>query len=78
MAGQVDEKYLDEEEALKAALFLQERTAYCIKDNYNRTGSFTCVPVGIIKLLLNGAIEYLNGWIDTGDVMEGDCCDIRN
>lgn len=59
LAGQVSRKYLLEENAAEAAFFLQERTSWCIKDNYNTTGSFILVPTGLIKLLLNGAKEYI-------------------
>ena len=59
MAGQIDVKYINHQEALQAAIFLQNYTAYCFKDNYNMTGSFTLNPLGRIKLLLNGAIEYI-------------------
>ena len=59
MAGEIDERYMDEVEAAKAAVFLQNSTSYCLKDNYNVTGSFITIPVGIPKLLLNGAREYI-------------------
>ena len=75
MAGQIDQKYINEPEANKAALFLQTHTSYCIKDNYNTTGSFTLIPVGIPKLLLNGAIDYII--LNEGKCFEGGvyCCD---
>lgn len=63
LAGQIDRKYIHDEEALRAAIFMQNHTSYCIKDNYNKTGSYTLQPVGLFKLLLNGAIDY----IDIGD-----------
>lgn len=59
LAGQVDERFLDPEEALKGAIFFQGHTSYCIKDNYNQTGSYTTVPHGLLKLLLNGAMDYI-------------------
>jgi len=59
MAGEIEEKYLDMAEANKAALFLQSQTSYCIKDNVNVTGSLYLTPLGIPKLLLNGAREYI-------------------
>lgn len=59
LAGQVDQALINEQNALKAAIFIQCHTAYCIKDNYHRTGSYTMVPVGIYKLLLNGAMQYI-------------------
>ena len=59
MAGQIEECFLDEENALKAAIFMQCHTSYCIKDNYNKTGTYTMQPVGLYKLLLNGAMQYI-------------------
>ena len=59
LAGQIEQQFVDESNALKAAIFLQNHTAYCIKDNYNKTGSYTLEPVGIYKLLLNGAMQYI-------------------
>ena len=59
MAGEIDEKYMDEKEANSAAVFIQSQAAYCIKDNFNVTGSLYLTPLGIPKLLLNGAKDYL-------------------
>lgn len=59
LAGQVEPCFLDENNALKAAIFIQGHTSYCIKDNYNITGSYTMTPVGLYKLLLNGAMQYI-------------------
>lgn len=59
MCNQIDSKYLDEEKALVAAKILQDSIAFCIKDNYNITGTITIIPNGIIKLFLNGAIEEI-------------------
>ena len=59
MADQIDSIYLDEANALKAALFVSRSTAWCIKDNYNTTGSFAMQPVGLYKLLLNGALQEI-------------------
>lgn len=59
LAGQIEQAYIDETNALKAAIFMQGHTVYCIKDNYNKTGSYTLVPVGMFKLLLNGAMKYI-------------------
>lgn len=59
MAGQILDCYLDHSNALKAAIFIQSHAAYCIKDNYNKTGSITLVPHGMLKLLLNGAMNYI-------------------
>ena len=61
MAGQIDERFLSPENALKGAIFIQNHTSYCIKDNYSQTGSFLTVPTGLLKLLLNGAMDYIQG-----------------
>lgn len=58
-AGQIDERYCDYEEALKAAMFLRDKTSFCIRDNYAITGSITLQPLGLYKLLLNGAKEII-------------------
>ena len=57
--GQIDEKYLNEEEAVAAANYLLLSTSYCIRDNIGVTGSMILQPMGLIKLLLNGAREYI-------------------
>ena len=59
MAGEIEEKFLKPENALKGAIFIQSHTSYCIKDNYNQTGSFLTIPTGLLKLLLNGAMDYI-------------------
>lgn len=64
MAGQIDECYADEVMANQGANFIASHTSYCIKDNYNVTGSFITVPVGLPKLLLNGAREYIEDRTD--------------
>lgn len=78
LAGEIDPIYASDANALRAAIFIQSHTSYCIKDNYNKTGSYTLQPVGLYKLLLNGAME----WIQNPEEMhvcswdqEGcDCC----
>lgn len=59
--GQIDKKYIDRKEALEAAYFVQSCTSYCIRDNINSTGCKDLSPVGLYKLLLNGAREYIEG-----------------
>ena len=59
LAGEIEPMYASDENALKAAIFIQAHTSYCIKDNYNKTGSYTLQPVGLYKLLLNGAMQYI-------------------
>lgn len=60
MAGQIDSKYLDQQEATLAAQFLR-RNCICVKDNYEVTNTISLIPIGLIRLLLNGALTYLLG-----------------
>lgn len=62
LTDQVDSKYKDLEEATKAAQFIMWSTAYCVRDNLNTTGSIYLPPLGLLKLTLNGARE----WIEKG------------
>lgn len=82
MAKQIDECYLDHTNALKAAIFIQSHTAFCLKDNYNKTGSFTMIPNGTLKLLLNGAMQYIQGEdelkVERGTGCNGLYCDRCN
>lgn len=57
--GQIDKKYCDKEEAIRGAIFVLGSTAYCVRDNLGVTGSIYMYPLGLIKLLLNGAREYI-------------------
>lgn len=57
--GQVSPRFKDTKEAVKAARFLQVSTAYCFRDNIGTTGSAAMIPVGICRLLLNGAMEVI-------------------
>lgn len=59
LSDQIDRKYMNEDEALRAAMFMGTHASYCIKDNYNTTGSHSLTPVGLFKLLLNGAKEQI-------------------
>lgn len=63
LAGEIDEKYKTEEGAIIGAEKYQFATCNCLRDNYMVTGSITLQPEGMIRLLLNGAIDY---------IMEGD------
>lgn len=58
-AGQIEEKYQDVQEAIKAAHFIFDRTSSCIRDNLGVTGSRYLTQVGYIRLFLNGAKEYI-------------------
>lgn len=59
MTGMIDKKYLNRKEAIEAAHFLQHSTSYCIRDNLGSSGTMIGYPIGLIKLLLNGAKEYI-------------------
>ena len=54
----IESKYQDSKKALEAGRFIQNATSYCIRDNLGSTGSSIGYPMGLIKLLLNGAKEY--------------------
>lgn len=55
----IDKKYINPEEALKAAHFIFSMTASCMRDNLGVTGTLYLTQTGIIKLLLNGAKDYI-------------------
>lgn len=59
--NQIDAKYQDKTEALHGAYFILNATSYCVRDNLGTTGSIYMYPMGLIKLLLNGAREYIEG-----------------
>ena len=56
---QIDKKFIDPEEALKAADYIHRNAANCLKDNLAVSGTMTVIPIGIIRLLLNGAYDIL-------------------
>ena len=49
---------MDFKEALYAAKFLHT-IPYCIRDSIGVVGSIIVYPMGLLKLLLNGAMEYI-------------------
>lgn len=58
-SGQIEKRFLDDEEALKAAHYYLTSISYCIRDNGHAAGMINSVPIGLLKLLFNGAYEYL-------------------
>ena len=56
---QVSPKYRDVVEATKAANYIGIACAGCVNDNRAVTGTITLPQIGILRLLLNGADEYL-------------------
>lgn len=58
-SGQISKRFLREEDAIAAAKYYLTSTAFCMRDNVAVTGSVTMYPYGLLKLLLNGAYEYL-------------------
>lgn len=68
LAGEIQEKYSTEKGAFRGAELYQSCTCNCLRDNYMVTGSTTLQPEGMIKLLLNGAVEYImNGFGKEGE-----------
>lgn len=61
MGKQIDERYIDIKEALKAAIFYCTEVAICAKENYYITGSMYLTDYGLLKLFLNGALDYIAG-----------------
>lgn len=59
LTNQIEEKYKYFDIALKGAKFIQSHTSTCVKDNYNESDTIIISPVGLIRLLLNGAQEYI-------------------
>lgn len=59
-AGQIDEKFAEDEYALQAADLIYRNASNCMNDNLSATGSITTPSVSLIRLLLNGAYEYIS------------------
>lgn len=59
LAGEIEEKYATEEGAFRGAELYQSCTCNCMRDNYMVTGSTSLQPEGMIKLLLNGAVDHI-------------------
>ena len=59
-AGQIEEKFIDDTLALQGADLLYRSVCNCMNDNKKSTGSLTTPSVGIIRLIFNGAYEYLS------------------
>ena len=59
MTHMIDKKYVDLKKATDAAHFIQSATSYCIRDNLGSSGTIIGNPLGLLKLLLNGAKEEI-------------------
>lgn len=59
LTKQIEDKYSNIEKAAETANCIFDHISICLKDSYNSTGSFSMIPNGLIKLLLNGALEYI-------------------
>ena len=59
IAGEIDKKYATEEGAFHGAELYQSCTCNCLWDNYMVTGSTCLQPEGMLKLLLNGAVDFI-------------------
>ena len=57
--GQIDAQYENVEKSIEAAHFLVQTTSNCLRDNLNTTGSHYLHHPGLMKLLLNGAKEWI-------------------
>lgn len=57
---QIDKKYAEEHHLKEAVAFLNNVLPNCIRNNINITGNILSPPIGLIKLLLNGAKEYID------------------
>lgn len=64
-AGQVDSIFMEDEMALEAADLLYRNASNCMKDNIGANSSITLMPASLIKLLLNGAYQYISKKEDT-------------
>ena len=58
-SNQIDKKYLNSNNAIEAARFIQTHTASCMRDNLGITGTKYLFQYEYIKLFLNGAKEYI-------------------
>lgn len=58
-AGQVEQKFKEDTQALAAADLIYRNASHCMKDNIGATGTITIPSVSLIKLLLNGAYDYI-------------------
>lgn len=59
-AGQIDSKFTDDILSLQAADLIYKNASNCMNDNRNATGSLTTPSVSLIRLLLNGAYDYIS------------------
>ncbi len=66
-AGQIEAQYKNISKAIEGALFILSHTSYCIRDNLNTSGTKTLTAPNLIKLLLNGAKEYIENFKDEKD-----------
>ena len=62
-AGQIDKKFKNPENALKAVYFLQEASCNCFRDNNASTGSLYLHPIGELRLFFNGASDVIESFI---------------
>ena len=61
LSDQIEEKYKSPKEAIRGARFIAVYNSLCLHDNEAETGTFSLVHTGLIKLFLNGAMEYIMG-----------------
>lgn len=61
--NQIDKKYMNEDEALKAAYFIQEASSNCVRDHVAVLGTLYIYPLGQIRLFLNGTKDLIEQMI---------------
>ncbi len=61
-ANQVQEKYKNKDEAIKGANFILSHATVCPKDNLGAANSFYAMPIGTLKMFLNGAEDVILEW----------------
>lgn len=59
-AGQIDSQFIDEEKAVQAADLYYRNASNCMKDNIGASSSITIPSTSLLKLLFNGAYEYIS------------------
>lgn len=57
--GLILPKYAEQKEAMKATRYFAYINSFCIRNNLSASGCMIAPPLGTMKLLLNGALDYI-------------------
>ena len=57
--NQIDNKYIDADEAFRAANLMSEYVSQCMYDNYTVCGTQMTSTFGAYRMFLNGAIDVI-------------------